>query len=96
MSKKEKILILIVFVAAAVPIVINEINIRPKLNLINDVKKILKNIDSYELTDDGIAEEFIVYDGYTIHGDHYDVKGTGVIFIDKSNSVFLNFSALLQ
>lgn len=90
MSKKEKILILVVFIAAAIPIAINEINIRPKLNLINDVKKILKNIDSYKLTENDIAEEFIIDDGYTIHGDHYDVNGTGVIFIDKSNSVFLN------
>jgi len=90
MSKKEKILILIVFIAAAVPIAINEIKIRPKLNLINDVKKILKNIDSYELTEDGIAEEYIIDNGYTIHNTGYKVKGTGVIFIDKSNSVFLN------
>jgi len=90
MSKKEKILILIVFMAAAIPIVINEINIRPKLNLINDVKKILKNIDNYELTENGIAEEFIIDNGYTIHDTKYDVKGTGVIFIDEDNSVFLN------
>lgn len=90
MSKKEKILILIVFTVAVIPIVINEINIRPKLNLINDVKKILKNIDDYELTEDGIAEEYIIDNGYAIHDTEYDVKGTGVIFIDKSNSVFLN------
>jgi|GEM_PF-3979898 len=90
MSKKEKILILVVFMAAVIPIVINEINIRPKLTLINDVKKILKNIDSYELNDDSIAEEFIINNGYTIHNDEYYVKGTGVIFMDKSNSVFLN------
>jgi hypothetical protein len=90
MSKKEKVLILIVFIVAVVPIVINEIKIRPKLNLINDVRKILKNMDNYELNDDGVAEEYIIDNGYTIHGDKYDVKGTGVIFLDKSNSVFLN------
>ena len=90
MSKKEKILILIVFIAAVVPIAINEIKIRPKLNLINDVKRILKNIDSYELTEAGIAEEYIIDNGYTIHNTNYNVKGTGVMFIDKSNSVFLN------
>ncbi len=90
MSKKEKILILIVFMAAAVPIVINEINIRPKLSLINDVKKILKNIDNYELFEDGVAEEYIIDNGYTIDDISYTVKGTGVIFVDESNSVFLN------
>lgn len=90
MSKKEKLLILIVLVAAVVPIIINEIKIRPKLNLINDVKKILKNINNYELNEDGIAEEYIIDNGYTIHGDKYEVKGTGVVFLDKSNSVFLN------
>lgn len=90
MSKKEKLLILIVLVAAVVPIIINEIKIRPKLNLINDVKKILKNINNYELNEDGIAEEYIIDNGYTIHGDKYAVKGTGVVFLDKSNSVFLN------
>lgn len=86
MSKKEKVLIFIVFMAAAVPIVINEINIRPKLNLINDVKKILKDIDNYELSEDGVAEEYIIDNGYTINDKSYTVKGTGVIFVDESNS----------
>lgn len=90
MKTKEKALILIVFIVVAVPIVINEINIRPKLNLINDVKKILKNVDKYKLAEDGIAEEYVIDNGYNIDNTKYTVKGTGVIFLDESNSVFLN------
>ena len=90
MSKREKILIIIVLLVAIIPIVINEIKIRPKLNLINDVKKILKNIDTYKFSDEDLSEEYIIENGYTIDGKDYKVNGYGVIFIDKNNSVFLN------
>lgn len=90
MSKREKILILIVLLVAIIPIIINEIKIRPKLNLINDVKKILKNIDTYKDSDEEISKEYLIDNGYTIDGKNYKVNGHGVIFIDKNSSVFLN------
>lgn len=90
MSKRDKILIMIVILVAIIPIIINEIKIRPKLNLINDVKKILRNIDNYKFSDEELSKEYIIDNGYTIDGKDYKVNGNGVIFIDKSNSVFLN------
>lgn len=90
MSKKEKIVIIVIILLLSIPIIINEIKIRPKLNLINDVKKILKNIDDYKQEKDSPTKEYIIDNGYTIDNKNYKVDGSGVIFVDNDSSVFLN------
>lgn len=89
MEKKDKIIIIVIAIVVIIPIIINEIRLRPKIKLINDVNLILKNIDKYS-NEDNYSKEYMINDGYTINDDNFSVKGVGVIFIDKSNSVFLS------
>lgn len=89
MSKKDRLILLVIIVIALVPIIINEIRIRPKINLINDVNKIINNIEKYS-NDNNYFEEVVIDNGYTINNHKFKVKGSGIIFIEKDSSIFLN------
>lgn len=88
MSKISKIIILLVFIIFVILIVKTEIKIRPKLSLINDVEKIVKNIE--ELNYSGETIEIIIDNGYEVNSRNYDVKGEGVIFLEKEYSIMLS------
>lgn len=88
MKKKNIIIIIIVFLVLLIPIILNEISLRPKLSLIKDVEKILENIEGYSISKDII--EILINDGYKINNKHYNVKGKGVIFIEEKPSVMLS------
>lgn len=66
------------------PIIINEINNRPKYNIIKDAEKIYENVKKYVKENNVLYEEIIIDNGYDLESKHYDVKGLGSIFIDKS------------
>ena len=82
-------LIIIVLFIVVVPIAINEINMRPKLELAHDVSKILENIKSYE-KESLYTEESLIENGYFLGNDYYEVEGNGVIFVEDSPSIFLS------
>lgn len=88
MNIRNKIILLIIIVILLIPIVINEINLRPKLKLISDVEKILDNIEGYD-SQENILEVLIV-DEYKIDNKTYKVKGNGVIFLEDNPSVMLS------
>lgn len=87
MSRKYKIALVIIFLIFICAIVIKEIEMRPKLNLIKDVEKILKNIKNVKYTE---TIEIIIDNGYVIDDKLYQVDGKGVIFIEDSTSVMLS------
>lgn len=71
-----------------IPIVINEIKLRPKLSLINDVKSIIKDIEKYDYHGETI--EVIIDNKYTINNKEHKIKGQGVIFLEDNYSVMLS------
>lgn len=88
MNMKSKIVLVIIVAALLIPIVINEVKLRPKLKLINDVKNILDNIEGYD--SQGNIFEVLIVDEYKIDNKTYKVKGNGVIFFEDSPSVMLS------
>ena len=89
MKRKDKIIVIIIFLVLIIPIIINEINIRPKLKLIDDVEKILLNYSKIDKSNDS-PYEVIINNGYKIDNKYTEVEGTGVIFVDKDVSVMLS------
>ena len=88
MKKISKVIILLAFLIFIILIVITEVKFRPKLNLINDVKEIVKNIEKFNYSDETI--EIIINNEYEINSKVYEVKGEGVIFLEEEYSVMLS------
>lgn len=88
MNIKSRIILVVIAVALLIPIGINEVKLRPKLKLINDVKNILENIEGYNSQENIL--EILIVDEYKIDGKTYKVKGNGVIFLEDSPSVMLS------
>ena len=88
MTTKEKLVLVGIIIAVIIPIIVNEINLRPKLNLINDVKDIIEIVEKTELP--VMPKEIIIDNGFEINGKKYNVKGHGVIFLEKNYSIMLS------
>lgn|SRR5574344_804023 len=88
MDKKSKIILIVITIIMIIPIVINEIKLRPKLSLINDVKSIIKDIEKYDYHGETI--EVIIDNKYTINNKEHKIKGQGVIFLEDNYSVMLS------
>lgn len=86
--KNRNIILVAIVIIVLIPIIINEINMRPKLSLVNDVKKILKNIKDYDYKDETV--EIVIDNGYTLNSKTYKIKGKGIIFIEENSSVMLS------
>ena len=85
MKRNIIIISLVLFISISF-VVINEINTRPKLNLVKDAKKIKEVLEN---TKRNGHEEIIINDGYKINDKKYNVKGYGVIFLESDYSFFL-------
>ena len=88
MNKISKVVILIsigIFVAL---VALKEVKVRPKLNLINDVKKIVANIENANYK--GNILEILIDGGYELNSKKYTVDGEGVIFLEEDYSVMLS------
>ena len=88
MNIKEKIALGIIILIVIIPIVINEINIRTKLALINDVKEILVIINEYEYGKE--TKEIVIANEYEFDSKIYKVDGQGIIFLEENPSVMLS------
>lgn len=88
MNKITKIIILILILIFIICIIITEINVRPKLALINDVKEIVEKIE--KLNYKGELKEIIIDNKYTLESNHYNAEGEGVIFLEEEYSVMLS------
>lgn len=88
MDKKSKIILIVITIIMIIPIVINEIKLRPKLSLINDIKSIIKDIEKYDYHGETI--EVIIDNKYTINNKEHKIKGQGVIFLEDNYSVMLS------
>ena len=88
MNRITKIIILILILIFIICIIITEINVRPKLALINDVKEIVEKIE--KLNYKGEVKEIIIDNKYTLESNRYNVEGEGVIFLEEEYSVMLS------
>lgn len=88
MKNKDKIIIGVIIILIITPIIINEIVMRPRLALINDVNKIVEIIKKTELP--VMTKEIVIDNGFKINNKNYEVKGRGVIFLEKNYSVMLS------
>ncbi len=89
MKKKYIIFVILLIV---LPILVNELINRPKYNLINDGKKLLDNVSTYVKNNNVSLEEIVINNKYEMNNKTYNVKGEGVIFIDKTISFMLSRS----
>ncbi|MEG0909510.1 MAG: hypothetical protein RSH78_04015 [Bacilli bacterium] len=87
MPKSNKIIILVIAFIAITFITINEIRMRPKLNLVNDAKKIKEIIK--KTNKQNKEEQIIINNQYKIENKKYKIKGTGVIFLEENYSFFI-------
>ena len=88
MKNKDKIIIGVIIILIITPIIINEIVMRPRIALINDVNKIVEIIKKTELL--VMTKEIFIDNGFKINNKNYEVKGRGVIFLEKNYSVMLS------
>lgn len=88
MNKKTKLILVLIILIFVIAVIINEVKMRPKLNLINDVKKIYSNIENLEYKEETI--EILINNKYIINNKEYIVKGHGVIFVEDNPSVMLS------
>ena len=87
MPKEHKIILFIIALIAVSFVIINEANTRPKLNLVNDAKKLKQILENMKLPED--TKQILINDSYQIDDKTYDFKGYGVIFLEKNYSFFL-------
>jgi len=88
MKTKDKIIVGVIIILIITPIIINEVVMRPRLALINDVNKIVEIIKKTELP--VMTKEIVIDNGFKINNKNYEVKGHGVIFLEKNYSVMLS------
>lgn len=77
MNSNIKILIVLIIIIT-LPIIINEVLMSEKKQLINDANKILKIINNEE----NKYNEIIINNNFILNNKEYEVKGTGIIFLD--------------
>lgn len=77
MNSNTKILIVLIIIIT-LPIIINEVLMSEKKQLINDANKILKIINNEE----NKYNEIIINNNFILNNKEYEVKGTGIIFLD--------------
>ena len=77
MNSNTKILIVLIIIFT-LPIIINEVLMSEKKQLINDANKILKIINNEE----NKYNEIIINNNFILNNKEYEVKGTGIIFLD--------------
>lgn len=83
---KTKIIIACLVLIFIVAVVINEINMRPKVNLVKDVEKIYEIVKNSEDYDEAMI---IIDNGFDYKGKHYEFKGQGRIYVGKDPIVAL-------
>ena len=88
MKTKDKIIVGVIIILIITPIIINEVVMRPRLALINDVSEIIEIIKKTELP--VMTKEIVIDNGFKINNKKYEVKGHGVIFLEKNYSVMLS------
>ena len=88
MNCVTKIILVLIFCIFIILIVITEVDVRPKLSLINDVEKIVANIEKNNYKGETI--EIIINNKYELGSKTYNVEGTGVIFLEEGYSVMLS------
>jgi hypothetical protein len=87
MPRSNKIILTVIALIAITFVIINEANIRPKLNLVNDAKKLKEVLENMKLPED--TKQIIIDNSYKIDNKTYDFKGYGVIFLEENYSFFL-------
>ncbi|HPF83510.1 MAG TPA: hypothetical protein PLV83_05055 [Bacilli bacterium] len=87
MEKKHIIILIIIFLIVVSYIVIDQIKLRPKIELINDVKEIMNNIKDYKTSE---TIEIVINNEYEFNKKTYKVKGKGVIFLEDKPSIMLS------
>lgn len=88
MPKSNKIILIIIGIAVLIPIIINEIHLRKKISLVNDVEEILNILADIKMPD--ATQEIIISDKYVIENKTYNVNGRGVIFLEENPSIMLS------
>lgn len=87
MPRSNKIILTVIALIAITFVIINEANTRPKINLVNDAKKLKQVLENMKLPDK--TEQILIEDSYKIDDKTYNFKGYGVIFLEEDYSFFL-------
>ena len=69
MPRSNKIILTVIALIAITFIVINEANTRPKINLVNDAKKVKQVLENMKLPDE--TEQILIEDSYILNISRY-------------------------